>query len=43
MRLGLTSIAFLAAFAAISPAQALERLIDDSNDRSIEVTREKSL
>jgi uncharacterized protein len=43
VRLGLTSIAFLAAFAAISPAQALERLIDDSNDRSIEVTGEGSI
>jgi uncharacterized protein YggE len=40
MRLGLTSIAFLAALAAISPAQALERLIDISNDRWVEVSGE---
>jgi uncharacterized protein YggE len=43
MRLGLTSIAFLAALAAISPAQALERLIDISNDRWVEVTGEGSI
>jgi uncharacterized protein YggE len=43
MRLGLTSIAFLAAIAAISPAQALERLIDISNDRWVEVTGEGSV
>jgi uncharacterized protein YggE len=43
MRLGLTSIAFLAAFAAMSPAQALERLIDISNDRWVEVTGEGSV
>jgi uncharacterized protein len=43
MRLGLTSIAFLAALAAISPAQALERLIDISNDRWVEVSGEGSI
>jgi len=43
MRLGLTSLAFLAAIAAISPAQALERLIDISNDRWVEVTGEGSI
>jgi uncharacterized protein len=43
MRLGLTSIAFLAALAAISPAQALERLIDISNDRWVEVAGEGSV
>jgi len=40
MRLGLTSIAFLATLAAMSPAQALERLIDISNDRWVEVSGE---
>jgi len=40
MRLGLTSLALLAALAAISPAQAVERLIDISNDRWVEVTGE---
>jgi uncharacterized protein len=43
MRLGLTSIAFLAALAAISPAQALERLIDISNDRWVKVSGEGSI
>jgi uncharacterized protein len=43
MRLGLTSLALLAALAAISPAQALERLIDISNDRWVEVTGEGSI
>jgi uncharacterized protein len=43
MRLGLTSIAFLAALSAISPAQALERLIDISNDRWVEVSGEGSV
>jgi uncharacterized protein YggE len=43
MRLGVTSIAFLAAIAAISPAQALERLIDISNDRWVEVAGEGSV
>jgi uncharacterized protein YggE len=43
MRLGLTSIAFLAALAAISPAQAVERLIDISNDRWVEVAGEGSV
>lgn len=39
MRLGLVSIVFLS-LAAISPAHALERLIDISNDRWVEVTGE---
>ena len=43
MRLGLTSLAFLATLAAISPAQALERLVDISNDRWVEVTGEGSV
>ncbi len=43
MRLGVTSIAFLATLAAISPAQALERLIDISNDRWVEVSGEGSI
>jgi uncharacterized protein YggE len=43
MRLRLALIAFLAAFAAISPAQALERLIDISNDRWVEVSGEGSV
>jgi uncharacterized protein len=43
MRLGLTSLALLAALAAISPAQAVERLIDISNDRWVEVTGEGSV
>ena len=40
MRLGLSMIALLSALAAASPAQALERLIDISNDRWVEVTGE---
>jgi uncharacterized protein len=43
MSLRLVPIAFLAALAAISPAQALERLIDISNDRWVEVTGEGSV
>ena len=43
MRLGLAFIAFLTAFAAVSPAQALERLIDISNDRWVEVSGEGSV
>jgi uncharacterized protein len=43
MRLELTSIVFLAALAALSPAQALERLIDISNDRWVEVAGEGSV
>jgi uncharacterized protein len=43
MRLGLTSIVFLAGLAAIAPAQALERLIDVSNDRWVEVSGEGSV
>jgi uncharacterized protein len=39
MRLGLVSIVFLS-LAAISPAHALERLIDISNDRWVEVSGE---
>jgi len=38
MRLGLAFIAFVATLAAVSPAAALERLIDISNDRWVEVT-----
>jgi uncharacterized protein len=40
MRLGLSAIAFLSALAAASPASALERLIDITNDRWVEVTGE---
>jgi uncharacterized protein len=40
LRLGLALIAFSTALAAISPAQALERLIDISNDRWVEVSGE---
>jgi uncharacterized protein YggE len=40
LRLGLVLIAFSTALAAISPAQALERLIDISNDRWVEVSGE---
>jgi uncharacterized protein len=43
MRLRLAFIAFLAALAAVSPASALERLIDISNDRWVEVTGEGSV
>jgi hypothetical protein len=40
MRLRLSLIAFLSALAAFSPAQALERVIDISNDRWVEVSGE---
>jgi uncharacterized protein YggE len=43
MRLGLFLIAFLPALAAVSPAPALERLTDISNDRWIEVSGEGSV
>jgi uncharacterized protein YggE len=43
MILRLVPIAFLAALAAISPAQAVERLIDISNDRWVEVSGEGSI
>jgi uncharacterized protein len=43
MRLELTSLALLAALAAISPAQALEPPIDTSNERWINVTGEGSI
>jgi uncharacterized protein len=43
LRLSLALIALLPAFAAISPAQAVERLIDISNDRWVEVTGEGSI
>ena len=43
MRPGLTLLALLAALAASSPAQAVERLIDISNDRWVEVTGEGSI
>jgi uncharacterized protein len=43
MSLRLVPIAFLAALAAISPAQAVERLIDISNDRWVEVSGEGSI
>ena len=43
MRLSLALIALLPALAAISPAQALERSIDISNDRWVEVTGEGSV
>ena len=43
MRLGLSLIAVLTAFAAMSPAQAIERLIDISNDRWVEVSGEGSV
>ena len=36
-------IAFLTALAAVSPARALERLIDISNDRWVEVSGEGSV
>jgi hypothetical protein len=38
MRLALSLIASLTALVAINPAQALERLIDISNDRWVEVS-----
>ena len=43
MRLRLALIAFLLALAAASPAPALERLIDISNDRWVEVSGEGSI
>ena len=43
MRLRLALIAFLPALAAASPAPALERLIDISNDRWVEVSGEGSV
>jgi uncharacterized protein len=43
MRLGLALIAFSTALAVISPASALERLIDISNDRWVEVSGEGSV
>src|SRR3984885_5197237 len=43
MRLTLALIAFLPALAAASPAAALERLIDISNDRWVEVSGEGSV
>ena len=43
MRLTLALIAFLPALAAASPARALERLIDISNDRWVEVSGEGSV
>lgn len=43
MRLGLCLMAFLAALAAASPAHALERMIDISNDRWVEVSGEGSV
>jgi uncharacterized protein len=43
MRPGLTLLAILAALAARSPAQALERPIDGGNDRWIEVSGEGSV
>jgi uncharacterized protein len=43
MRLGLISLAWVAALAAMSPAQALEPPMDVSNDRWINVTGEGSV
>ena len=43
MRLYLSLIALLPALAAISPAHAVERLIDISNDRWVEVAGEGSI
>jgi hypothetical protein len=43
MRLCLALIALLTALAAVSPAQALERLIDISNDRWVEVSGQGSV
>jgi uncharacterized protein len=43
LRLRLVLIAFLATLAAIPPAQALERVIDISNDRWVEVSGEGSV
>ena len=38
MRMGLTSLAWIAALAAMSPAQAVEPPMDASNNRWVEVT-----
>jgi uncharacterized protein len=43
MRLGLAFIAFLATLVAVSPTRALERLIDISNDRWVEVSGQGSV
>jgi uncharacterized protein len=43
MRFGLALIAFLPALAAVSPAPALERVIDLTNDRWVEVSGEGSV
>ena len=43
MRLGWAFIAFLATLVAVSPTQALERLIDISNDRWVEVSGQGSV
>ena len=43
MRLGLCLIACLTALAAVSPARALERVLDISNDRWVEVSGEGSV
>ena len=43
MRLRLALITFLATLGVIPPAQALERLIDISNDRWVEVSGEGSV
>jgi uncharacterized protein len=43
MRLGLALIAFLPTLAGASPARALERMIDISNDRWVEVSGEGSV
>jgi uncharacterized protein len=43
IRLSMALIAFSTALAAVSPAPALERLIDISNDRWVEVTGEGSV
>ena len=43
MRFWLPLIVFLPALAAASPAPALERLIDISNDRWVEVSGEGSV
>ena len=43
MRLGWALIVFSTALAAVSPAQALERLVDISNDRWVEVSGQGSV
>ena len=43
MRLALALIVFLPTLGAASPAPALERLIDNSNDRWVEVSGEGSV